>query len=131
MIPGRSGSLAAARSSAGAIVLQALLALAAFVAGAALLRTRVPLADEVNLGTKLAYFEANAEEYDALYLGSSRVQRGLDTVQVDAELRAAGFPMRSFNFGVRGLHSFELDYVLHRLLAREPRRLRWVFLEAG
>lgn len=127
-LPARRESV---RPTLRAVLLQASLALGSFLAGAALLRTQVPLADELHLRAKLEHFAAHKDEYDAIYLGSSRVLRGLDPLRIDADLRQAGLPMRSYNFGVRGMLPFEQDFVLHRLLESGSSRLRWIFFEGG
>jgi hypothetical protein len=63
--------------------------------------------------------------------GSSRVLHWIDTEVVDAELGRGGMGVRSYNFGLRGMRTFEQDHLLHHVLALEPRRLRWVFMEGG
>jgi hypothetical protein len=44
-------------------------------------------------------------------------------------MRAAGFPTRTFNFGINAMVPPENSYVLERLLGARPRHLKWVFIE--
>jgi len=111
--------------------LQVVLAALSFAAGAALFRPWVPLAEGGRLDAKLAFFAEHKDAYRAVVIGSSRVFRGLDTRRVDALADDAGLRLRSFNLGAGGMRTFEQDYVLHRVLAMRPERLKWVFYEGG
>ena len=102
-----------------------------FALGSALVRAFVPAAEGGALDLKLAYLRVHVEEYDALFLGSSRVHEGVVPRVFDDELARAGLACRSFNAGAGGLHPFEQDWALQRVLALAPRRLRWIFLEIG
>jgi hypothetical protein len=112
-------------------VLYVVLAAASFLLTSSFVRTLVPWPEGLGLQAKLEYFEAHRDEFDALYIGSSRVIRGLDNRRVDAYLAAEGIEMRSFNLAVGGMRVFEQDFLLHAVLAMEPARLRWVFIEGG
>lgn len=118
----------------GALVLglrQGLLFLAGFSAVAAGVRTLVPWPEEYGLRAKYEFFAEHRDEFDVVYVGSSRVFRAFDPLVFDAELAASGVEARSFNFGVGGMRGFEQDFVLRRLLELEPARLEWVLLEGG
>lgn len=104
---------------------------AAFLAVAAGVRRLVPWPEEYGLRAKMEHLAAHKDELDLVFVGSSRVFRAFDPRVFDAALSAAGHPLRSFNLGVGGMRAFEQDYVLGRLLALEPARLRWVLLEGG
>ncbi len=111
-----------------------LLALAAFVGTAAAIRKATPWPEEYGLRPKRDWFVEHKDEFDVLFLGTSRTFRGIDPRIVDAELAAAGVtgeagPLRSFNFGVGGMLRFETDYVLDELLEARPARLRIVVIE--
>lgn len=110
---------------------QGLLFLAGFSAVAAAVRTLVPWPEEYGLRAKFEFFAEHRDEFDALYIGSSRVFRAFDPTVFDAELAANGVALRSFNFGVGGMRGFEQDYLLRRVLELDPARLEWVFLEGG
>lgn len=106
---------------------EVVLALASFALGSILVRALAPYASDGHLAAKLEHFEEHADEYDAVVLGASRVFRGLDTRMVEEELAAEGVQLKIFNFGASGMWTFEQDYLLHELLARDPARLRWIF----
>jgi hypothetical protein len=111
--------------------LSIVLALLSFTVGTVLVRSLVPLQQGGQLGEKLAHLAADGDQYDALFLGSSRVLRAFDAGRFDAELARAGVALRSYNLGVKGVYSLEQDFLLHHVLARPPARLRWILLEAG
>ena len=98
---------------------------------ATLVRPRIPWPTEYGLQAKWEYFSRNHEQYDAVFLGTSRVFRGIDTPLFDEELAKHGVELSTFNFGVAGMRAFEQDFVLQQLLALESERLRYVFIEGG
>jgi hypothetical protein len=102
-----------------------------FLAAAALVRSVLPWPIEFGLQVKWDYFRQHKDEYDAVFLGTSRVFRGVDTPRLHEELAKLGVPLTIFNFGIAGMRAFEEQYVLRHLLELEPQRLRWVFLEGG
>ena len=112
-------------------LLLTLLASIGFACTAALFRRAVPWPDDQALWVKWEYFAAHKDEFDAVWIGSSLVLRDVDVHAIDAGLGAAGLPLRSFNFGVGGMGTYEQDFLLHRVLELEPARLRYVFLEGG
>lgn len=98
-------------------------------ASASLLTRILPAANVPQYSEKLAYFAARKDEYDTLFIGSSRTFRQLLPSLFDPAMAAAGQPTRSFNFGLDGMFSPEDAYVAERILALRPARLRRVFLE--
>ena len=113
------------------VLRQASLCLAGFLAAGAVVGSLVPWPEEYGLRSKFEYFASHKDDFDLVYIGSSRVYRAFDPAVFDAALAEAGLPLASFNLGVGGMLSFEQDFVLHRLLELEPARLRWIFLEGG
>lgn len=81
------------------------------------------------LTDKLRYFAAHKDDYDVVFVGSSRVERGVVPPLFDAELTARGRALRSFNFGVAGMEAHEANALVRRVLALAPARLRWVVVE--
>lgn len=118
------------RSPARPVFLVAL-ALGSFFSVAALVRALVPWPEEYGLRAKFEHFRAHKDEFDAIYLGSSRYFRSFDPTVIDAEFAARGIELRSFNFGVGGMVSFEMDHVLREIVALRPARLKWIFFEGG
>jgi hypothetical protein len=81
------------------------------------------------VGDKLAHFRRHADDYDTVFVGSSLVYWQVSPGAYDGELRARGLSARSFNLGVSGMAPPESYYVVERVLAAEPERLRYVYLE--
>lgn len=78
---------------------------------------------------RLTHLAAHGDEYDALFIGSSRIENHLMPAVFDRLVSARGLPMKSFNAGVHGMGTPEDSWMLDQILARRPARLRWVFLE--
>ncbi len=88
-----------------------------------------PLKDS-SLRPQLAAFLAERDAFDAVIVGSSRIQRGVQPEVLDARLSAPGREFRSFNLGVAGMRSFEADRIVREILASRPARLRFLLIEA-
>lgn len=112
-------------------LLHMLLGLGAFFAVSAGVRAAIPMPAEFGLRAKLDYFTAHADEFDAVFIGSSRVFRDIRPALLDSELDRAGIEFRSFNFGIGGMEDFEADHILRAVLDVAGERLQWVFIEAG
>ena len=78
---------------------------------------------------KLAHLAAHGGEYDAIFIGSSRIQTHLMPQIFDPLVGSSGLPMKSFNAGVASMRTPEDGWFLDQILVRRPARLRWVFLE--
>jgi hypothetical protein len=107
------------------------LALVALVATSAFFHTLLPPAIPEGVVEKLRFFVSHKDEFDTLFLGSSRFYYAVSPEEFDKITRENGVPTRTFNFGVDGMNPPETFYVLDQILKAEPRRLKWVFLEAG
>lgn len=83
------------------------------------------------LDDKLRYFAAHKDDYDLIFVGSSRIHRGVVPAVFDAGLAEAGRPLRSFSFGLLGMQPHEAASLVRRLVAMEPARLRFVVIEPG
>jgi len=110
--------------------LPVLLALASFVLGALLVDLAVPNETRGNIGAAHRVFREQADEIDVVFIGSSRVQAGVDVQALEDEWQKSGAELRAFNFGVPGMRTLEQGHVLRQVLALRPERLRWVVLEA-
>ena len=78
---------------------------------------------------KLAHLAAHGDDYDAIFVGSSRIQNHLMPALFDRLAAVGGKPVRSFNAGVSSMHTPEDGWYLEQILAQKHARLRWVFLE--
>lgn len=80
---------------------------------------------------KLRFFEKHQDEFDTLFLGSSRFYYAVSPEIFDNVTRENGVPTRTFNFGIDGMNPPENFYVLDQILKTEPRNLKWIFVEVG
>jgi hypothetical protein len=78
---------------------------------------------------KFRFFAAHKDEFDTLFIGSSRVYFQISPAIFDRVTRESGMPTHSFNFGVGGMYLSETGYLLEQILNLKPRNLRWVFVE--
>jgi hypothetical protein len=78
---------------------------------------------------KLEFFAKHKDEFDTLFLGSSRFYYAVAPESFDNITRENGVPTRSFNFGIDGMNPPENFYVLDQILKTEPRSLKWIFVE--
>ncbi len=82
-----------------------------------------------DLSARFNYFAARKDEFDTIFIGSSRIRYQIRPQQFDAETAQLGAPTHSFNLGYSGMWPPESDYFLRRILALHPRQLRWVVIE--
>jgi hypothetical protein len=80
---------------------------------------------------KLEWLAEHGDDYDVLLLGTSRTFRQIIPEMLDAELAAAGYPVRSFNLGIDGMRPPEDTYVLQKALAKRTKPLRFVLVECN
>ena len=76
---------------------------------------------------KAEAFRRTSEEYDTVFLGTSRTYRWFIPSDFDAEMAKVGVPTSSFNMGVPGASFFELHYVLRDCIERAPNLKRVLF----
>ena len=114
----------ALRLSAGLLVLAV-----AFVAACIFIRRIFPFPQMPDVHAKLMHFRQHANDYDTLFIGTSRINFQVIPSQFDQLTRAAGLPTRTFNAGVAGMRPPEDTYFFDLLLDAKPKHLRWVFIE--
>lgn len=103
--------------------------LAAMAASCMVIRAVAPFPDISQLRPKMVYFEQHKDEFDAVFVGSSRVYHHISPQLFDRTTRECGHEIRSFNFGVHALSPPESFYIVDKILELKPRKLRWLFLE--
>ena len=104
--------------------------IAGFALTAGLARVWLPSAEmPPTIREKLAHLAAHGDEYDAIFVGSSRLQNHIKPGLFDRLVGGHGLPIKSFNAGVPAMHTPEDGWMLDHILAHQPARLRWVFLE--
>lgn len=106
------------------------LAVAAFLALAAVQRRALPWPREFGLRAKVEHLARSGARYDVLVVGSSRTYRGVDPAALDAAAAQAGHPVRSFNLALPGMTMFEADRLLRHVLDEGLARPRVALIEA-
>src|SRR4029078_1657438 len=100
--------------------------------GATALLSRVdPFREVTIMREKWDFWQQHKDEYDTLFIGTSRIYRGLKPTVFDEVTAAGGVPTHTFNFGVDAMLPPEDAYVAEYILRDPPKNLRWVFLELG
>jgi hypothetical protein len=110
-------------------ILSAGIAALAFVLACAGLNALLPFPEIDVLIPNLRYFQQHRDDFDTVFIGSSRFRHQISPGIFDRTMREAGFPTRAFNFGINGMVPPEDGYVLEHLLGARPRRLKWIFIE--
>ena len=106
-----------------------MLGLGALLATSAVYHALLPPAIPEGVVEKLRVFTERKDEFDTLFLGSSRFYYAVSPEIFDRTTGENGVPTRTFNFGVDGMNPPENFYVLEQILKTEPRNLKWIFLE--
>ena len=101
----------------------------AFLATCGALHMLLPAPNVSGITTKLRFFAAHQDEFDTIFVGSSRIYAGVSPSTFDQIMASAGTPSHTFNFGVNGLYPPERFYFLEQILALKPRKLKRVFVE--
>lgn len=83
------------------------------------------------LKEKLRYFERFKDNYEIVFIGSSRVYRGVIPTVFDDQMSSHGLSVKSFNFAMAGMKAHEANALVRRVLAMKPARLAWIIVEAG
>jgi hypothetical protein len=107
------------------------IALVAFLAASFVIHSLLPPAVPKGIAAKLEFFAQHKEEFDTVIVGTSRLYYSISPELFDRTTRENGFPTRTFNFGIDGMHPPENFYVLEQILKTKPRNVKWVVLEMG
>jgi hypothetical protein len=105
------------------------IAVLAFVLVCAGLNALLPFPEIDVVSAELRFFAQHRDEFDTVFIGSSRIHHQISPAIFDRVMREAGRPTRTFNLGISGMFPPESGYVLERLLKTSPRHLKWVFIE--
>lgn len=107
----------------------AVIGVVAFVATALCLHALLPFPEITGVSSKLRFYDAHKDQFDTVFIGTSRVYHQISPEIFDRTMAASGMPARSFNLGVSGMHPPESFLVLERFLALRPTKLKWVLIE--
>ncbi len=80
---------------------------------------------------KMDWLAQHADDYDVLFVGSSRTFRQIVPEVFEADMAAAGHPVRAFNLGVDGMRPPEDTYLLEKALAMRTKPLKIVLVECN
>ena len=103
--------------------------LAALFFAASFFRGLLPRMQVVGVSTKIAFLQNRGDQYDVLFVGTSRIHHQIIPALFDHVMSDAGMPTHSFNLGIDGLRTPEDNFVLENSLAGRSRPLRWIVLE--
>jgi hypothetical protein len=81
------------------------------------------------LDDKFRALAAQKDEVDLVFLGTSRINQGIDPEAFDAAARNAGAPVHSFNLGVEDMKCQEYWMCLDEISRMPLPRLKWVVVE--
>jgi hypothetical protein len=111
-------------------VTNSLIGVTAFLITCIGLRAILPFPEiDGGVSQKFRFFAAHKDEFDTLFIGSSRIYFQISPAIFDRVTRESGLPTHSFNFGIGGMYLPESAYLLEQILNLKPRNLRWVFIE--
>ncbi len=78
---------------------------------------------------KAQYFHRHKDEFELVFVGSSRVLNQVSPAVFTRRLADRGQPLTSFNFGLQGMWYPELRLTIEHILAERPARLRYLVIE--
>jgi hypothetical protein len=111
-------------------VTNSVIGVAAFLITCIGLRAVLPFPEiDGGISQKFRFFAAHKDEFDTLFIGSSRVYFQISPAIFDPLTRESGLPAHSFNFGIGGMYLPETAYLLEQILNLKPRNLKWIFIE--
>lgn len=95
------------------------------------LRSVLPFPQVPVVHVKVAHLAKHIDDYDTLFIGSSRIYRHVVPALFDQLMAQKGASTHSFNAGVDGMRPPEDAYLLDQILSFQPKNLRFVFVELG
>lgn len=79
-----------------------------------------------NVYAKEVYWEKHKDDFNTIFIGTSRVYRQMDATLFDS---LTNHETKSFNFGIAGAAAAEMYFYLNKLLAEDKGKLKFVVLE--
>lgn len=82
------------------------------------------------LDEKLIHVQTHRDLYNVIFIGSSRMERGVVAPLFDREMQRSGISVRSFNLGLAGMKAHEANALIRRVLSfGGTRKPRWIVIE--
>ena len=123
-------SKATQRKSLIRAVTNSAIAVIAFLITCIGLRAVLPFPEiDGGVSPKFRFFSEHKDEFDTLFIGSSRIYFQISPAIFDRVTQESGLPTHSFNLGVGGMYLPESAYLLEEILNLKPRNLKWIFIE--
>jgi hypothetical protein len=120
----------AAATGFGRAALNTAIFIAALVGACSAIRVTLPFPEVIGVYQKWLYFNKHKDSFDVLFLGSSRFYHQVIPKQFDGRVEElCGHKLRTFNFGYDAMWPPESFWMLRKLLASKPAKLRWVFID--
>jgi hypothetical protein len=107
----------------------ALVFILAFASLCGALHSLIPRKGIPQVSPKLDHLRIAGGNYDTIFIGSSRIRRHIDPFLFDRLCHDAGIETTSFNFGVDGMISPEILYVVDEILRINPPRLKRIIMD--
>ncbi len=79
--------------------------------------------------SKIDWYRQHRDEIDTIFLGTSRVMRGIDIQEIDRVTAERGCPTHSFNFAVDGQSFLHALALLEEIKTNPPKHLRHLLFE--
>jgi len=102
---------------------------AAFFCTCVAIRALLPDPNVAGISPKMRFFADHKDEFDTIFVGSSRIYSGVSPWIFDEIMAGAGRASHTFNFGVNSMYPPESFYVLDQILSMKPQKLKRVFVE--
>lgn len=90
-----------------------------------------PFSGVPTVSEKWDYWKAHKDEFDTIFLGTSRTYRGIVPTVFDPLTAANGVPTKTFNLGMDAMFPPEDAFVAEQFLRDPPKNLKWVFIETA
>ncbi len=89
----------------------------------------LPIPEIPEVQAKLTYLRDHIDDFDTLFLGTSRIYRHVIPKLFDGLTTERDVPTKSFDAAADGMRPPEDSYVFEQIPKYPPNHLRWVFLE--
>lgn len=82
-----------------------------------------------DIADKRGYLLHNKDQYNTLFIGSSKTHNQVIPSVFDQKAKEAGLDIRSYNYGISGLTSLEALHIYENLLLKDSLKFKYAFIE--
>ena len=104
---------------------------ASFFLTMAFVRFRLSMQAVPDIQEKIAFFANHGEEFDTVFVGSSRIFHQIVPKLFDRLMAEAGFPTHSYNLGMSAMSAPEDSFLMDAAFAKRRRPLKFVLVETS